>query len=93
MVLAEIKTNIQNRGQHWHTAPSTFRLVPKKIYKPVLQYPCKLDPAEAAIISAVSQKYSIVRKGPSIISILTKFTGSKSLIIKSTGSTEPMEPS
>ena len=46
-------------------APSTFRLVPKKNYKPVSQNPCKLDPAEAAIISTISQKYSIVSKGPS----------------------------
>ena len=65
MALAEIKPDIQNRGQHYYTAPSTFRLVPKKIYKPVLQYPCKLDPAEEAIISAVSQKYSLVSRGPS----------------------------
>ena len=42
-----------------------FWLVPKKNYKPVLQYPCKLDPAEAAIISNISHKYSLVRKGPS----------------------------
>ena len=46
-------------------APSTFQLVPKKIYNPVFQHPCKLDPAEAAIISIISQKYSLVRKGPS----------------------------
>ena len=46
-------------------APSTFWLVPKKIYKPILQYPCKHDPAEAAIISIISQKYSLVRKEPS----------------------------
>ena len=45
--------------------PSTFRLVPKTIYKPVLQYLCKLNPAEAAIISTVSQKYSILSKGTS----------------------------
>ena len=46
-------------------APSTFRLVPKKVYKPVVQYSCKLDPAETAIISIISQKYSLVKKGPS----------------------------
>ena len=45
-------------------APSTFWLVPKTIYKPVLQYPCKLNPAEPAIISIIIQKYSLVRKGP-----------------------------
>ena len=44
---------------------STFQQVPKKIYKPVLQYPCKLNPAEAAIISIINQKYSLVKKGPS----------------------------
>ena len=66
LALAEIKTNIQKRGQHCFTAPSTFRLVPKRKYKPVLQYPCKLNPADVAMFSAVSQKYSIVRKGPSI---------------------------
>ena len=65
LALAEIKTNIQNRGQHCFIVPSTFRLVPKIFYKPVVQYPCKLNPAEVAISSAVSQKYSIVRKGPS----------------------------
>ena len=45
-------------------ASSTFWLVPQKIYKPVLQHPCKLDPAEAAIILTICQKYSIVSKGP-----------------------------
>mgnify|MGYP003321351647 CR=1 FL=1 len=50
--------------------PSNFWLVPKNIHKPVLQNLCKLDPAEAALISIISQKYSLVRKGPSIISIL-----------------------
>ena len=52
-------------------APSTFQLVPKRIYKPVLQYPCQLNPPEAEIISAKSQKYSMVTEGPSNNKYLT----------------------
>ena len=66
LALAKIKTNIQNRGQHCYTALSAFQLVPRKYYKPVLQYLCKLDFAEAVFKSTISlQKYSIVSKGPS----------------------------
>ena len=45
--------------------PFTFYLVPKEFYKSVLQYPYKLYPTEAAIISSICQKYSIVSKVPS----------------------------
>ena len=43
--------------------PSTCRLAPSKKYKPVLQYPCMLQTAEAAMMSIISQKYSIMSKG------------------------------
>ena len=73
MVPAEIKTNIQNIGGSTAAYRRLlFGWCPKwKIYKPVSQYPCKLDPARAVLISVIRKKYSLVRKGPSIISILT----------------------